>query len=396
MKPLFKQLCILIGLTLPALAAGGVMNLFSGFSVEREVPIDTGHSYKPLALLRAADGGYFILEGGYGNGVVKTDSRGQTQWVYREPGWGIQGHQPDTAVEFTSAGAASDGGVLLGGHRARPSEHYVDAFAGVLIRLDKDGHVVGRVDPGLQQVLKQVDLFDVYAISRWGDGFAAIGAANHKQVVLRLRDDGSIAWQKELVTRGSVESLRPEARALLNGDLAIQGLGNFARIDPDGHTLQEVELDASCRWVTYIKPTEENYFLCPADSGDTSMAPGILVKAEMTPEILEVKSDKKTVLRVPWPKLKKVAGNIGPSRVYAVANSNYVLFGETSSSLHRSIPVVAEINSGGSIVAKKEFIGLEEMWIEDGMPTDLPGEYVVIRPVMGDRGGTIMTFLRRD
>lgn len=386
MKTIFKQFCILAGLTLPALAIGGMMNLFSGFSVEREVLIDPQHIHEPLALLRAADGGYFVLEKGYGNGIVKTDSYGQTQWTYREPDPGIRSHRPGSAVEFTSAAAAPDGGVVLGGHRARASEHYVDAFAGVLVRLDKDGHVVGRVAPGLQHNQRQTDLFDVYAVSRWGDGFGAIGSANHKQVVLRLRNDGSSIWQKELITRGAIESLRTEARALPDGDLAIQGLDNFVRIDADGRTLQEVELDASCHWLTYVEPTEENSFLCNANSDNASIVP----------EMVEVKVGDESVLRLPWPKFKKTVGTIGISRIYGMEGGRYVLFGASSNNLFPFIPVIIEINNDQSVIAKKEFIGVKEDGIADGMPTSVPHEYVVIRPVIHEKAGTAMTFIRRN
>lgn len=365
------------------------MSLFSGFSVEREVLIDAGHSHRPLYLLRAADGGYFILEGGYGNGIVKTDSRGQTQWMYREPSFGVRDHQPDSAVEFTTAAVAPDGGVLLGGHRARPSEHYVDAFAGVLVRLDKDGHVVGRVDPGLQQVPKQTDLFDVYAISRWGDGFgviAASGIANHKRVVIRLRSDGSIAWQKEFDMHGALFNGDVIARAMASGELVLQGENSFVRLDASGYNLQEVELDASCRWVNYVDPTEENHFLCNADNGNPSIMP----------EIIKVKADKKTVLRLSWPDFKKTVGEIGPSKIYGTANGGYVIFGATTGRLQRFIPTVVEVSGDKSIIAKKVFVGLKEEGITDGMPTGLPGEYVVIRPVIHKEACTAMTFLRRN
>lgn len=388
MEMISKLFFVIAGLTLPALATGGMMNLFSGFNVEREVLIDATHNHRPLALLRAADGGYFVLESGYGNGVVKTDSHGQTQWMYRESGWGIRGHRSDTAVEFTSAAAAPDGGVLLGGHRARPSEHYVDAFAGVLIRLDKDGHVIGRVDPGLQQVLKQTDLFDVYAISRWGDGFGAIAASgitNHKRVVIRLRGDGSIAWQRVFDMRGALFNGSVLARAMANGELVLQGLNSFVRLDADGHNMQEVEMDSSCRWLNYVNPTEGNRFLCNTDNDNPSVIP----------EFLKVEADEKTVLRLPWPKFKETVGEIGASKIYGTANGNYVLFGATTGRNQRFIPTIMEISSDKSILAKKEFVGLKEDEITDGMPTDLPGEYVVIRPVIHEKAGTAMTFLRR-
>jgi hypothetical protein len=380
----FKKLCVLMVLALPAIAIGGVMNLFSGFKVEREVLIDPGHNHRPLALLRAADGGYFVLENNYGNGIVKVDSVGQTQWTYREPDPGIFLGRAGTAVAFTTAASAPDGGVLIGGHRGKAAEHGVDMVAGVLIRLDKDGHVVGRVDP-IQHPDQKFQLFDVYAVSRWGDGFAAIGATNHEQIIMRLRNDGSILWEKKLVMRGSAQSFAKGVRLLSNGDLAILGLDSFVRLDADGTTLQDIDIDASCTWITHAEANEDAQFFCKTNDD----------RPEVIPYLAKIDRLSKEDKKMTPPSFKEQVGAIGLAQVYAEADGSYILFGATSGKLQTFIPIVIGINDNQSEIAKKEFIGMNEDAIIDGIPTGLPGEYVVIRPVLRGKACTAMTFLRR-
>lgn len=361
------------------------MNLFSGFKVEREVLVDPDHNHRPLALLRAADGGYFVLENSYGNGIVKVDSSGKMQWRYTEPDPGIYLKRPGTAVEFTTAAPAPDGGVLIGGHRGKAAEHGNDQVGGVLIRLDKDGHVVGRVDPALKQIGQEDILVDVYAVSRWGDDFAAIGTTSHEQVVLRLRNDGSVLWRKRLEMRGAAESQRAEARPMSNGDLIFYGLDSVVRLSANGKTLQEVDLDGSCVWVAFATPSDRIQFLCHTNDE----------RLTTVPQLVEVDRVHEGSQVTELSHFRESVGTIGLSRPYGMPGGTYIFFGTTWGDLQRFIPTVVELGVNQSVVAKKEFIGLKEGVMTDGMPTGLPGEYVVIRPVLRDKACTAMTFLRR-
>lgn len=386
---IFGKLCVLMGLALPAVATAGVMNLFSGFKVEREVFVDPGHSQHPLALLRAADGGYFVLEDDYGNGIVKVDKSGQTQWTYHESDLANFLDRKGTAVEFTTAASAPDGGVLIGGHRGKLGEHGVDELGGVLIRLDKGGHVVGRVDPVQHpdQSDQKAQLFDVYAVARWGEGFAVIGSANHKNIIIRLKNDGSILWQRNLVMKGAAQSQREEARAMPNGDLAFLGFDSVVRLSAEGNTLQEVDLNGACAWITYTKPSDQIRFLCKTND-DT---PGTI------PQLVEIDRAHGDAQITELPHFKEGAGTIGLSQAYDMPDGRYIFFGTTWGDLQRFIPTVVELGADESVIARKEFIGLEEEGITAGMPTGRPDEYVVIRPVLRDRdkARTAMTFLRR-
>lgn len=384
---IFGKLCVLMGLALPAIATAGVMNLFSGFKVEREVLVDPGHNHEPLALLRAADGGYFVLENSYGNGIVKVDSNGKMQWRYTEPDPGIYLKRPGTAVEFTTAAPAPDGGVLIGGHRGKAAEHGNDQVGGVLIRLDKGGHVIGRVDPvqRADQPDQKAQLFDVYAVARWGDGFAAIGSANHKKVVIRLQNDGSILWQKELVMRGSAESQRAEARAMPNGDLVFRGGESVVLLSIGGSTLQEIDLHGTCAWIAFAIPSDRIQFICRTNDELTTI-----------PQLVEVDRAHGSARVIELSHFRERVGTIGLSRAYGIPSGTYILFGTTWGDLQRFIPTVMQLGVDQSVVARKDFIGIgqEEQGITDGMPTGRPGEYVVIRPVVRDKACTAMTFLR--
>ena len=71
-----RKIALLVGLAFPVLAGAGIMNFFSGFTVEREVVIEPQQYTKHGKLARAADGGYFVLGEGTLPWIVKTDATG--------------------------------------------------------------------------------------------------------------------------------------------------------------------------------------------------------------------------------------------------------------------------------------------------------------------------------
>ncbi|AHX16162.1 hypothetical protein CH75_05860 [Dyella jiangningensis] len=380
-----KQLCLLLAVVVSASATAAGLNRFGGFKVEREVLIDPDHTHHPLALLRAADDGYFVLEGGYGNGVVKVDRNGKTEWLYRDPDPEIYVPHHRSTVEFSTAAASSDGGVLLGGHRGKLGDHGRDRLGGVLILFDKHGREVSRIDPAGDDVDHRAELADVYAVARWGDGFAAIVATNHEQFVFRLRPDGSILWKKNLNMQKSAGSERSEARSTSSGDLVVRGLSSVVRLNDRGDKLQEVDIDASCTWIAFNAPDDRAQFLCQSNGGQAGQ--GL--------QLVEVDSAHSKAQITELPHLKEQLGSAGLTRAYSPGDGGFVLMGSTQGLIHSFVPILLEANADQAVIARKEFVGRDENMIRDGMPTGAPGEWVIIRPVLRDSACTALTFLRR-
>ena len=368
-----------------AKAIGAALNLFSGFKVEREVLIDPDHINHPLALLRAADGGYFILQSDYGDGVVKVDSSGQPEWVYRDPDPDVYVPHHKSTVQFRAAVPAPDGGVLLGGHRGKLGDHGRDEIGGVLILLDKHGREVSRIDPARDDTNHKDELADFYVLSRWGDGYAAFGGTNHGRILIRLRADGTILWKKKLELRGAVPPWGGEARPMPNGDLVVLADDTVARLNGSGATLMEVDLPSPCHWITSTVPDNRIRFFCQPYDGHSGSAI----------QLVELDDAHKSTRVVELSHLEKQVGSIGLTRTYAMEKGGFVLMAGASGQFFRFVPTIMEVDANQKVIAKKEFLGIHEDVIIGGMPTGVPGEWVVVRPEPKQCACTAMTFLRR-
>lgn len=366
---------------------GAGLNPFSGFKVQREVLLDPDHVNNPLALLRAADGGYFVVQSDYGAGVVKVDRSGQTEWLYRDSNPESEIYVPHhkSTVQFTAAASSADGGVLLGGHRGKLGDHGFDDLGGVLILLDRHGREVARLDPSHDDTDHRNEIEGFVAVARWGDGFVAIGGSSHEQLVLRLGADGSVLWKRKLNMRGAVGPLPAEARAVPGGDLLFHGLDSVVRLNERGETLQEVDVKAGCRWIRFTVPDERTQFLC--EIYDEHSGPAL--------QLVDVDTAHGTTHLVELPHLTSQFSMSGLTRAYSLGHGGFTLMGVGHGLFDPFIPTILEMNGDRSVVAKKEFAGRDEVRIQDGLPTDVPGGWVVIRSVIRGHGCVAMTFLQR-
>ncbi|MGH8540427.1 MAG: hypothetical protein ACRETW_07985 [Stenotrophobium sp.] len=410
----FKKIMLLAGLAFPVIAVA-FMNLFSGFTVEREVILTPEEFNRPGALLRASDGGYFVLGEFPELWLVKTDADGKLLWKYREP------PVENIGTILTSARPAADGGALLCGTRRK-----IGPVGGLVIRLDKNGHEVSRIDPYIQHPEQVENFIGTTTCSRWGDGFMVSGSAritvplpdlkaypNYLSMLyaphvdgntvtfttaslLRLRSDGSVLWQKTKDWRDGRWGLFDNPRSLPNGDMVFFGVGgDFAnlgdthfvehfritQVDGDGNILVVAkfptsELDAACSWISHTEPSDRLRFVCNPQ--------GERLILELGPDFRIM---SKTEIVLP--------DGMGAARTYSMPDGSLIVSGNTQGTIQRFIPTLVEIGPDGSLKAKHEFLGMGEERITDVMPTDRPGEFVTIRPIShGENKVTAITFLR--
>jgi len=262
-----KKIIVIAGVLALAFSVGAFMNLFSGFTVEREVIVGPEKFSEPGNLVKASDGGYFVI--GSETGIAwatKTDADGKVLWTVEEPA------PAGTAAHFLTAAASSDGGVLLCGRRdgfVEKATGRATGRAGLILRLDKDGHEINRIDPYLKDPENIDRLIGTFACSNWGDGFMVSGgarvadkSANGSPVthgfptILRLNGNGTLLWQKNM--DGDFNKPLPQS----NGDIIFLGAhgeddgdkGFLTRIDRDGNILKVVKypsslIDLASRWV---------------------------------------------------------------------------------------------------------------------------------------------------
>lgn len=388
----FKKLCVLVILMLPAIATGGVLNLFSGFRIEREVILDPENNSGPSELLKAADGGYFVLETGYGNGVIKTDSQGQRQWIYRDP------IHAGTVVGFTGAAATLDGGVLLCGNRGESGKNDSDALGGVVILLDKMGHEVNRIDPTLRGYDNNDLLTEASGCSNWGDGFFVFGEAQVTGSYLggakttykittqmKLDRKGKIVWKVKRLA-SEIKTIDGIARPLSNGNLVLKSFDDLSLLDPNGNVIKRAKLDGPCVWVNRQDSIEHLQFLCRANEAIIT-----------TPHMAQLDEKLNQISDTKYLTLKSSPGSIGLASVVAMPNGSIVIFGATTGLIYPFVPLIIGLNADQSVVARYEIYGNHEDGFIAGLPTAVSGEYVTVRPVLlRGKGCTAMTFFRRN
>ncbi|MGH8456316.1 MAG: hypothetical protein ACRETE_04955 [Stenotrophobium sp.] len=389
-----KKIMLLTGLAFPVIAVA-FMNLFSGFTVEREVILNPEKFNMPGQLLRASDGGYFVVGSFNSAWVTKTDASGNELWSYWERQIG------KTPALFLTAAPTAEGGVLLCGRREGFGPNALGT-AGLIVRLDKNGHEVSRIDPYLQHP-DQVDQFTgVTACSRWGDGFMVSGGAKitisspdgksltgDTSTLLRLRSDGTVLWQKTKDWRDPRWGLFSNPRPLSNGDMMFFGFAAdnvITRADGDGNVLSvgkysDSEVGPACRCVTDPRSVDRLRLAC------VPFGPNAVHKVS----IVDFGSDLKIVSKSYLP----LPDGMGAGNVFYLADGTLIVSGNTLGALQKFVPTVVAVGPDGAVRAKHEFIGLDEIGASSMLPTGQPGEIVTIRPV--ERGGkyvTTMTFLR--
>lgn len=389
---IFGKLCVLMGLALPVVAIAEGVNLFSGFKVEREIILDPANNNSPSQLLAAADGGYFVLESEYvGNGIIKTDNHGQTQWIYHDP------VHAGTVVKFKGAAATLDGGVLLCGNRSESGKGNPDILGGVVILLDGTGREVNRIDPALHGFNDKELLAEASGCGNWGDGFFVSGvarltgsspsgdrAAHEIATQLKLDGKGAIVWQRKRPA-SELNTVNISVRSLSNGNLVLESLDDLFLLDPKGDVIKRVSLDGPCVWVNHQNSIDNLQFLCHANESIIT-----------TPHIIKLDDEFNKIGDIKYSNFKNSPGNIGLSSVVANPNGSMVIFGSTTGLINPFVPLIVELNANQSVVARYEIHGLNEDGFTAGLPTAIPGEYVAIRPVLlRDKARTAMTFLRR-
>ena len=385
-----RKIVLLAGLAFPVIAVA-FMNLFSGFTVEREVILNPEWFNIPASLLKASDGGYFVLGSFEELWITKTGAEGHPLWTHRDPP--VKG----TGAQFVSAAPAADGGVLICGHR---HTGIPGNYGGLVIRLDKNGHEVSRIDPLIQHP-SQVDQFiGVVTCSRWGDGFMVSGGVRVTErspegktithgfpTIMRLHNDGTLMWQK------NIDGYFENPLIMANDDLVFFGMGLqdsveygfLTRMDGDGNIRATVKyprsvLDAGCRWINHSESSDSLQFVCNPDDP----------KAK-TP-IVELGPDLQIIRRTEF----VLPDGMGVARAYLLPDGSLVISGNKHGKIQNFIPTLVEVGPDHSIKAEYEFLGLDEGLITDFMPTDKPGEYVTVRPIGSPGRRTAITFLKRN
>jgi hypothetical protein len=381
-----RKIILLAGLAFPVLAGAGVMNLFSGFTVEGQVILEPQQYSRPVKLAKAADGGYFVIgesNPGGASWLDKTDAQGNLLWSYRYP------VTVDAYGNFATAEPAADGGVLICGSR---QSRIVNRTAGLAVRLDKNGHEIARLQDSFNDN-SYGPLAEYESCARWGEDFVVIGKGlvldpspssfyHVKGVftVQRLHSDGTLIWRKDVEAIHGAFST-DMLQAMPNGDLVFIGIEAVVRIDPQGNLLAQESIDAGCRLLRQPVPTDQLKLIC------------YTYVEKRVPEIVELGPKLRVIKKTPFP----ISDNVGVAQAYALADDSLVVFGSTRSWRSNFIPAVFLFSSTGSLIAKHEYEKKEdEGGVTDGMPTGTAGEFVIIRATNEPDARTTMTFLKRN
>ena len=235
-----------------------------------EVPIDLGLSSLPVAIIPAADAGYFVPVQSAPVRLLKTDQGRRVKWSFA-PSFG-----PDVTVQFSMATALRDGGVLICGsrHSFAPNRHLLPGF---LIRLDAAGHEVSRLDP-LSPGYSGPAFYQPIACSPWGNGFVMSSLQipegsqtdfdlyrNSAVTVNRLSGDFSTIWGRAIHVGGVGEPTAMAPKELPSGDLIFPSEENIVLLDQSGNVKAQAAM-GMCRWVRSTIDDQALRFGCVDDS----------------------------------------------------------------------------------------------------------------------------------
>jgi hypothetical protein len=266
-----KTIILVAGVLAPAFSVGAFMNLFSGFTVEREVILSPDKYNTPSALLKAADGGYFVLCAIDEAWITKTDAIGNTIWTYQKQSL------DETTLRFKAAAPSTDGGVLICGERNFGG--VPRRTTGLLILLDKNGKEISRLDSYKQNPDQGGSFFSITSCSSWGSNFAISGAARISEresngtmitretpTLMKIKGDGSLTWQMNVDTIFQRFQAMPDGGLVLFGDGVKDEVGITAvmKVDSSGSIQASESLDPSCRFLAQTTISSSLRFICNA------------------------------------------------------------------------------------------------------------------------------------
>jgi hypothetical protein len=224
----------------------------------------------PRSLGRAQDGGLLVLMETPAV-LVKLDIQGEKQWSYRESGEGV--------LRIRSAVGDINNGVILCISRWG-GERNVHEMPSSVVRLDASGREIARLDSGTASITGG-PFYKVALCERWGDGYLVI-ATNRKSVqvtdprgrqlsdwaypgvMIKLREDFSIEWRKELELHADDVSTTGGIKALANGDAVIAGFDRITIIDGAGNVKEQTTITKMtvCMWLRTEVPDHRIRMAC--------------------------------------------------------------------------------------------------------------------------------------
>jgi len=245
-------------------------------------------------LERAQDGGLLVLMETPAV-LVKLDIQGEKKWSYRESGDGV--------LRIRSAVSDANNSVILCvAHRG--GAHNVFEMPTSVVRLDASGREIARLDSGTANITGG-PFYKVAACERWGDGYLVI-ATNRKSVqvtdpsgkqlsdwtypgvMIKLREDFSIEWRKELELDMDDVSITGGIKVLANGDAVIAGFDRITIVDGAGDVKEQTTITktTSCMWLHTEVPDHRIRMACNEQDRPASSV------------IIEYDSSLKTVSRI--------------------------------------------------------------------------------------------------
>jgi hypothetical protein len=260
---LLHQFCAMFALFI-------VITACSRAPASRQITVDIKNPAIPIAIVNAADGGFFLMLQSTTATLVKLDSDGRIEWKFEEA---APNDISNVSVKLSMVSALDDGGAILCGMRnvRYPSSVVLPGF---VVRLDSRGHEIRRIDP-LRSGFDGDAFYDTMTCASWGSGFvisametadASAGPfnpyTNGQVFVLKLSSDLSVIWKRPLAVGGSGVPTRMTPRALKTGDLIFPGSNQIFLIDPDGNVKTAADLPGMCRWVRSAKVSAEIQFSC--------------------------------------------------------------------------------------------------------------------------------------
>lgn len=334
----------------PAEAAGHI-------KVTREVLLENGVSISPNQIIHTKDGGY-VVAGRIGNvfaWATRLDAKGNMQWRYQAPVLNDLPYRPDAT--FEGAVTLGDDSTLLCGYKTVSVPGGKDVV-GILTHIDKAGKVLSdRVirpqEPGVFGGSYLKGCFP------WAGGFALIGDTYRVSDSSQAPDHTErFFWLFGLDAAGNVkwEKLIPNSTGGFSNHIFTNALGTiYESLDQDlvmgssrvsqGGEIKNIEL----------KETTSD-FLIPQIIADSNG---------------HWKVDQRIVLPLTLFKTE-----LRPKVAYSVPDHSLVEFG----SIVRNNVYYAAIEWQSPDQKQSETFEFgDTLWVNDAIPTGVPGEFVTVR-----------------
>ena len=302
---LHSRLAVLL-LPIAFLACGGPRQI-------DDVPIDLGRATAAISIVPTVDEGYFVPTQSVPARVLKLGSDRKLKWSFAVP------FDPDVSVTISMVTPLRDGGALVcGGRRAGLPERRM--LPGFLMRLDRDGKEVERLDP-MDSRYSGKAFYNAMTCATWGDGYvmstqespdgstAAFDRYDNSDVfVRRLTAEFSTIWETPLAVGGSIFPTPMAPKETPSGDLVFPGIGNIFVVDGSGKVKAHADM-GDCRWIR-------------TSAGNQSLMFGCVDGAEHpTPSVVEYDNSLNITNRV------SLAEAVGSPLIAKLGDASYLMFG---------------------------------------------------------------------